>query len=413
MRFDLLRHPDRERDRAVRRAVRALPWTAPLDDWRRRGVKHLRVRRGVGRHPLVFVESEGVKLVVKELGPAGARREIAVYRRLQELGIPSLAPVGTVVREEPPLAVATPTGNQFEANAAGHTVTLLAEHVLPESLLFPLGFSRENRRRIWDALLTLFVDLHVHGIYWGDASLANALIRFTKEVVPQVGKRTRLEALLADAETVEVRESLSAALRRADFENFLDSMRWLNEDLRLAGILREPRVTAEDERYLHGEYERRFAVAAGERVFSEATGLDVRGLLGTVRDAVYLENLRRHIDEHKWYLSERAKGEVPLRKAAEDWYVRVFLPVCELFRSEKVLDLFPGETASDLYVEVMTHKYFLSREQGRDVGMAAALRDYAERFGKEPILAAIWNRLSRKLVQILGVHEQMLLGGMQ
>jgi len=56
-------------------------------------------------------------------------------------------------------------------------------------------------------------------------------------------------------------------------------------------------------------------------------------------------------------------------------------------------------------VEVMTHKYFLSRTEGRDVGMARALRDYAERFGRRPLLAAVWNRMSRKLARILGVGE--------
>ncbi len=409
LRYEL--EPAARGDRELRAALRRLPWKRPLAEWRDLGVRHLRVRHGVGRHPVAFIQVNGAKLVVKELGGGGARREVAVYRELRRRGIEALEPVGAVIREDAPVLVPTAAGEQVSATVTGHTVTRLAERVVPDSLLVPLGFARENRRRIWDALLDLFTDLHAGGVYWGDASPANALIRFTKELVPLVGPTTRLRAVLADAETVEIRDRLSDALRRADLDGFLEGLVWLSEDLRLAGLVPEPRVTGDDLEYLRGEYDRRYRIAVEERAFGERTGLDVRALLGRVRDATYLETLERHIDEHKWYLSEQAGRELPSIEAAADWYERVFVPVCALFRSEDVLDLFPGKTASELYVEVMTHKYFLSRTEGRDVGMGRALRDYAERFGRKPLLASFWNRMGRKLVQILGMKEQTLLGG--
>ncbi len=413
MRRNLPRYP-RARfeiaDRRLSRAVRALPWESPIESWRERGIPHLPVRRGIGRHPLIFVEADGRALVIKELGVDGARREIAVYRRLRELGIETLEPVGVVVREEAPVLIETSAGAQRAENEIGHSVTRLADRVLPDSLLFRFGFTRDNRRRILDAELDLFVDLHVNGIYWGDASMANTLIRFRKENIPYVGRHTRLQAVLADAETVEMRGALSDALRRADVETFIDSMHWMHEDLRLAGIFRDPHATEEDTAFFLGEYERRYAIAVEERAFQERTGLDVRRMLGRVRDRTYLETLLRHIEEHKWYLSESAEREVPLHEAAVRWRAEVFAPVCALFRKQKVLELFPGKTASDLYVEVMTHKYFLSREKGEDVGMVEALRDYAERFGQKPLLAAFWNRLARSLVRVLGVREAFRLG---
>lgn len=399
-------------DRRLARAIRALPWEAPIESWREHGVPHLRVRRGIGRHPLVFIEADGHALVIKELGVDGARREIAVYRRLRELGIEALEPAGVVVREEAPALIETSAGAQRADNAVGHSVTRLADRVLPDSLLFRLGFTRDNRRRILDAELDLFVDLHVNGVYWGDASMANTLIRFRKEDIPYVGRHTRLQAVLADAETVEMRGALSDALRRADVETFVDSMHWMHEDLRLAGIFRDPGATEEDTAFFLGEYERRYAIAVEERAFRESTGLDVRRMLGRVRDRAYIGTLLRHIEEHKWYLSESAEREVPLQEAAARWRTEVFAPVCALFRKQKVLELFPGKTASDLYVEVMTHKYYLSREKGEDVGMVEALRDYAERFGQKPLLAAFWNRLARSLVRVLGVREAFRLGVM-
>ena len=100
-----------------------------------------------------------------------------------------------------------------------------------------------------------------------------------------------------------------------------------------------------------------------------------------MRDAAYHDTLRTHINEHKWYLSERRGAEVSLPEAADDWLTRVFAPLTELFRAEDLPRLFPGKTAADLYVEVMTHKYYLSRSAGHDVELPEALHSYARAFG--------------------------------
>jgi len=123
-----------------------------------------------------------------------------------------------------------------------------------------------------------------------------------------------------------------------------------------------------------------------------------------------LDTLEKHIAEHKWYLSERQKAEVPFADAAGDWLQKVFIPLCELFKEEGVLDFFPGKTASELYVEVMTHKYYLSKAKGKDVGIAYAMRDYARKFGQEPPLAAFWRALAQKMRRILSVEARLLLG---
>ena len=98
------------------------------------------------------------------------------------------------------------------------------EKVIPDSFLFKRGFSHNNRRRIWDAIVRLFIQMHSRGVFWGDASLANMLIRFTTETIPELGYRTRLGAVLADAETAEIHPSISDSLRLADVEVFLESM---------------------------------------------------------------------------------------------------------------------------------------------------------------------------------------------
>ncbi len=84
--------------------------------------------------------------------------------------------------------------------------------------------------------------------------------------------------------------------------------------------------------------------------------------------------------------------------------------MCGLFMDEGVLEVFPGKTASDLFVEIMTNKHYLSEEQGRDVGMMVATRDYATRFGKEPRVLGFGAQLSKMMLSIPGVREQIIYG---
>ena len=192
-------------------------------------------------------------------------------------------------------------------------MTQLMEKVIPDSYLFRRGFSKENRDRIWDVVIELFVQLHGNGVYWGDASLANMLIHFSTEIVPELGRRTRLQAVLADAETVEVRPSLSDSLRRADVDFFLESMLWTEADLQASGVTRDPVITREDQQYITTRYAERYAVAQEIRSFELVTHIDVDRLLGNFDAKGYGKLLLQHINEHKWYLSERHGKEVPLQ----------------------------------------------------------------------------------------------------
>ena len=110
------------------------------------------------------------------------------------------------------------------------------------------------------------------------------------------------------------------------------------------------------------------------------THIDVDRLLGNFDVKGYGKLLLLHINEHKWYLSERKGREVLLIEAAEDWYREIFKPVCRIFNEYGLLRYFPDETASTLYVEVMEHKYFMSEQEKKDVGLMEALRDYLEHF---------------------------------
>lgn len=352
--------------------LQALPWYKPLSDWKKGDAKFLEVKSGVSRHVVRFVQVKRKAFAVKETSAEIAEREYHSYARLLGKGIPTLIPVGTVIRDEGVIVTATKSGPQMEAQTTGYLVTKLLEYALPDSYLFKRAFSKENRRRIWDAIVRLFVQLHHAGVYWGDASLANMMILFAKERVPEMGTRTLLKAVLADAETVEFHPSLSDHMRRADVDCFLESMLWTEADM-----LRDPLMTKDDQEYILHRYLDVYEIEREERAFELLTHIDVDQLLGSFDAKDQAKVLLKHIYEHKWYMSEREGKETSIEQAAIDWYSTVFKPVLKLFGEFDILDEFPDRTATSLYLEVMLHKYYLSQQMRRDVGLIAAFEDYS------------------------------------
>ena len=295
----------------------------------------------------------------------------------------------------------TRVGVQRELNATGYLVTELMDNVIPDSYLYRRAFSFDNRKRIWDAVIELFVQLHSSGVYWGDASLANMLIHLSTEPVPELGRRTRLRAVLADAETVEIHPSVADALRRSELDFFLESMLWTEADLRASGIMRDPLMSRDDQQYIRSAYEERFAVEQEVRSFELVTHIDVDRLLGTFVAKGHGKRLLQHINEHKWYISERRKRDVPFAEAAHDWYQTIFKPVCRVFSQYGLLEYFPDRTASSLYVEIMEHKYLMSEREGRDVGLVVALENYARRFSRQEPPNLSIRKIVRALTRLL------------
>lgn len=379
-----------------------LPWHSSLDAWGDSGISFIPVKSGLSRHVVRFIESGEKRFAVKETSLESAQREFANYVQLVKREIPTLIPVGVVSRYEGTEIVSTKVGQQPQVRDTGYIVTELMEKVIPDSFLFKRGFTKENRNKIWDAVIRLFIQLHSRGIYWGDASLANMLIRFETEVVPELGKRTLLTAILADAETVEIHPAISDSLRMADVEFFLESMLWTEADLRASGIVRDPMITERDQAYIMASYKGRFAVEQEIASFELVTHIDVDKLLGNFDVKGYGKLLLQHIQEHKWYVSERKGREVTLIEAAEDWYKEIFKPVCKIFHDQGLLEFFPDKTASSLYVEIMEHKYFMSEREKKDVGLVAALEDYSRTYAQHGPVHMTLGSIIRALTSLLG-----------
>src|SRR5919205_766284 len=152
-------------------ALVTLPWSTPLERWTEHVVP---LPRGLSRHVVRIVRLGGGTYAVKETVEDVAFREYRLLRDLQRMGLPAVTPQGVV------------TGRVDE-----HGEELPAD----------------NLPALVDAMVVLLVRLHLADFYWGDVSLSNVLFRRSAG---------GFAAYLVDAETGELKTSLSTGLREYD-----------------------------------------------------------------------------------------------------------------------------------------------------------------------------------------------------
>jgi hypothetical protein len=385
-------------------SIARLPWNHPISEWELLNQNILNLKRGVSRHLVIFVKSNGYEFAVKEISPHTAKREIANYEEILKRGVHTLLPVGYVVREEDPFEIDLPTGKQYEKNETAHTVTLIANRVLPDSTLFGRKFQEQNHYKIFDAIVELFVDLHTNNIYWGDASLANMLIRFDKEELPSGKMLTKLRAILADAETVEIFEHISDSMRKADVEFFLESMQWINADLQTEGLGYDEKGLEKINKYILDNYNNLYGRHQKLLEFEEKTGLNIKRFFSGLTKPEYIDIIDKQIEEHKWYLSEKSDEEISIKDAAQDWYQNVFSMIKEIMLTYDILEHFPDKNILDIYIEIMQHKYYLSQKLAKDVGIIYTVKDYSNNYSEDETLVTKILSISKALLKIVSLR---------
>lgn len=393
---------------ADKRRLQHLPWHLPLEEWLEQGVATLSIRRGESRHPVIFIESDDVRYAIKETTPHMAQREIQNLRQIEFRGLPALSPVGIVIVSAPPLRLeSAELGGrpQYISGDRGYTVTRLAARVMPHSILFRLPFTRRTKRHLLGAIAVLMVELHEHGVYWGDPSLANILIRIDGR---------RIMAIMADAETTEIfPAAISKGLRDQDIELFHESMIWQAEDLRQARglaedvelldeadyhyflrryrwLLREhtqieshsiaptlPQVT----RMLSSLNKLGFSLLdagsnALETVISVSPGWYVQRIKNLLGIKIPLHHARRFYNMilgHQAIMIRQLGRDVTIEEAARDWYERYHLPTILLLRQILTRNQDPLEA----YFAIMRHKWKLSKLAGYEIPLDEAMMSWA------------------------------------
>ena len=157
---------------------------------------------GMSRHLVKFVDADDQLWAVKDMPPRVAIKEYDVLRQLEDMGLPAVRPAGLVLQPE------------FDT-------AILVTRYLEGSWQYRRLFMRlppdqpRHRARLLDAMAGLLVELHRHGVFWGDCSLANTLFSRDGQL---------LAAWLVDAETSEVHPTLSRGQRRHDLEILVENV---------------------------------------------------------------------------------------------------------------------------------------------------------------------------------------------
>ena len=380
--------------RAPTPGLLGLPWDRPLSEWVVPDVPLRDIAVGMSRHLVKFVDADGALWAVKDMPPRIAAKEYDVLRRLEEMGLPAVHPAGLVLQPE------------FET-------AILVTRYLEGSWQYRRLFMRlppdqpRHRARLLDAMAGLLVELHRHGVFWGDCSLANTLFSRDGQL---------LQAWLVDAETSEIHPQLSRGQRRHDLEilveNVAEGLVDLAERLGLGDgihgtliaeaqqvqarydtlweLLHAEPVFGFSDRYrVEGTIRRlndlgfavdelslqpegsdpsrmRVRVAVGDRRYHALRLRDLTGLdVGEGQAAILLGDLHAYQAQ----LCAEAGHDVDESTAARLWVLEVLTPYEQL--AHEVVG--HQGTAIQAYCDLLEIRWLLSEQAGRDVGTNKAL----------------------------------------
>lgn len=371
----------------------ALPWERPLAEWTVPDVPLRDVAVGPSRHLVKFAEADGALWALKDMAPRIADREFAVLRALEEMGLPAVRPAGLV--RQPHFDTA-----------------ILVTRFLDGSWQYRRLFKRlppdqpRHRARLFDAMANLMVELHRHGVFWGDCSLANTLFSRDGQI---------LQASLVDAETSEVHPSLSDGQREHDIDILVENVAAGMVDLIEQLGRSELEETVIDEAIdIRVRYQQLWDILHAQPVFGLADRYHVEGTirrlndLGFAVDEIALrplstesEDLRLHVAvgdrryhaqhlrdltgldvgegqarillgdlyTYQGQLCREAGHDVDEQTAARLWVMEVATP--GMHRAHTAIN--NTGTAIQAYCDLLEIRWLMSERAGRDVGTEAAL----------------------------------------
>lgn len=377
----------------------SLPWHLPLEEWQDDRLVEIR-HRGTSRHVVRFVAEQGQLYALKEMHEVLARREYRLLRRLNDLGIPSVEPLGIVVDRN------FYEGTQLDAVLC----TCFLEYSTTYRALYSDPHRPRPTDRLMDSLVELLVRLHLAGFFWGDCSLSNTLFRLDAGA---------LQAIFVDAETSELHPSLSRGQREYDVELAYERVGGELLDLAAAGLLppdvepvelaeeipkryhllwdtlsEDVVIRPEEQRFRIGERLRRLNALGFDADEVELVSADdgyrlrirtrvaepghhrfvLRTLTGLDAQENQARRLINDIASFRGHLEKQSGKKVPMTVAASRWLHDVY---------DKVMGLMPPELSTrlppaEVFHEVLEHRWFLSEQAGRDIGTTAAARSYFE-----------------------------------
>jgi hypothetical protein len=372
-----------------------LPFDDPLAQWPDEYIVH--VPRGISRHLVRFVDVGGEVFAVKEATDRFVLREHQLLRALADHSVPVVEAYATVVGR------CDADGEEL----GGLLITRHLQFSQPYRSLFTGRSLPELRNRLLDALVGLFVQLHLAGFFWGDCSLSNTLFRRDAGA---------LAAYLVDAETGEIHPHLSDGQRSYDIDIATENIAGEIFDLQAAGHLPESFDVLDAVKSLRPRYEGLWAELTEDVIVPRGENFRIHAQLRRLNDLGFdvaelslkaqPDGLRLHFDtqvveagHHQRRLFELTGLRVQenqarallgdLARFKAKWESGTGLAVHEDAAARRWLDqkfygtlgLVPPELRhklpdAELFHEISEHRWLLSERRGHDVGRAAAVASY-------------------------------------
>ncbi len=320
----------------------ALPWDRPLSDWVVPDVPLRDIAVGPSRHLVKFVDADDQLWAVKDMPPRIAMKEYDVLRRLEDMELPAVRPAGLVLQPE------------FDT-------AILVTRYLEGSWQYRRLFMRlppdqpKHRARLLDAMAGLLVELHRHGVFWGDCSLANTLFSRDGQL---------LQAWLVDAETSEVHPSLSRGQRQYDLDILVENVAMGMLDLaeRLEGSEEFQNTLIGEAENIRDRYNTLWDVLHAEPVFGFTDRYRVEGTIRRLNDLGFA------VDELSMQPDSANPSQLRLHVAIGDRRFHA-----QRLRELTGLDVGEGQ-ARILLGDLQAYQAQLCREVGHDVDESAAAR---------------------------------------
>ncbi len=373
-----------------------LPWSTPLADWPKD--KLVSLPRGISRHVVRFVRIGGIVYAIKEIDQGLAEHEYGLLRELARTGVPVVQAVGVV-------------GNRLTPDGEALDAALVTKHLrfsLPYRALFSRRMDPDLEVKLLDALAELLVRLHLEGFAWKDCSLSNTLFRRDAGA---------LAAYLVDAETGEMRESLSTGQRQQDLDIAETNLAGELLDLQMSGMLSETVDPLETAISVIERYQRLWDLLTAPQTMGEnewwrieqrlrrlnELGYDVaqihinededdprvmvqtqvvdaghhrRRLFSLTGIDVQENQARRILNDLDTYRSQAVMPGVDVDEdtVAHHYVTDVYDPVIEAIPRDLADKLEPAE----VFHEVLEHRWYLTRDQAQEISMEDATRSYID-----------------------------------
>jgi uncharacterized protein DUF4032/lipopolysaccharide kinase (Kdo/WaaP) family protein len=375
-------------------AIVTLPWSVLLQEWGEPYV--IPLPRGLSRHVVRIVRLGDRVYAVKETVEDIAFREYRLLRDLQRLNLPAVVPQGVV------------TG-RVDADGEELPTALLTEHLrfsLPYRSLFSHGLSHDSLPSLIDALVVLLVRLHLADFFWGDVSLSNVLFRRSAG---------GFAAYLVDAETGELRPSLSSSMREYDLTIATENVFAELLDLQASESLSYEVEAADIVELLSSRYQALWEELTAEEEFSademwrieqrierlNDLGFDVdeldivtdfdgdevriqpkvveaghhrRELQALTGLNVEDTQARRLLNDLASFTAHFELGREDRTLVANKWLTQIYEPIMAMVPPEARGKLEPAE----IYHEILVHRWYLSERAGHEVGIFDTARDYID-----------------------------------